>query len=162
QKPGDLANRLTSDVDRIQDVLISVLVNLVTSVLTLAAMLAIMFYVSWRFTLLSLVAAPLLFATVYTYTNRIKWSSRDPRKHEDRMGAVVQGGLGAIQLVQAYTREDYELERFRREASGSLQAGIRATMLQARFSPMVDFLTAVATGIVLWAGAHEVLSGRLT
>src|ERR1700716_307176 len=149
QSPGDLAQRLTSDVDRIQDVLISVLVNLVTSVLMLASMLAIMLYVNWRFTLLSLIAAPLLAATVYSYTNRIKWSSRDARKQEGRVAAVVQESLGAIQLVQAYTREDHELERFRREAAGSLEAGIQSTMLQARFTPMVDFMTAVATAIVL-------------
>lgn len=162
QSPGDLAQRLTADVDRIQDVLISGLVNLVTSVLTLGLMLSVMVYVNWRFTLLSLIAAPFLAATVYSYTNRIKWSSREARKQEGRVAGLVQETLGAIHLVQAYTREDHELERFRLEATGSLEAGIQATMLQARFSPTVDFLTALATGIVLWVGAHEVLAGRLT
>jgi subfamily B ATP-binding cassette protein MsbA len=162
QQPGDLANRLTSDVDRIQDVLISVMVNLATSVLTLVGMLAIMLTVSVRFTLLSLIVAPLLFATVYTYTNRIKWSSRTARKQEGRVAALVQESLSAIQLVQAYTREDHELKRFRREATGSLEAGIAATRLQSRFSPVVDVLTAVATVIVLWVGIHEVRAGRLT
>jgi subfamily B ATP-binding cassette protein MsbA len=162
QHPGDLANRLTSDVERIQDVVISVVVNMATSVLTLVGMVGLMFYISWHFALLALATAPLLFATVYSYTRRIKWSSRDARKQEGRVAAMVQESLSGIQLVQAYTREDFELERFRREASGSLEAGIRATMLQSRFSPLVDVLTAFATVIVLWVGAHEVLSGQLT
>ncbi|GAC1526147.1 MAG: ABC transporter ATP-binding protein [Thermoleophilaceae bacterium] len=162
QQPGDLANRLTADVDRIQDVVISVAVNLVTGVLTLAGMLAIMLLVSWRFTLLALIMAPLLFALVFTYTNRIKWSSRRTRRQEGQVAAAVQESLSAIHLVQAYSREEHERERFRREAANSLESGIRATALQARFSPLVDFLTAVATVMVLWVGAHEVLRGRLT
>jgi subfamily B ATP-binding cassette protein MsbA len=162
QQPGDLANRLTADVDRIQDVVISVVVNLVTSLLTLGGMLAIMLVISWRFTLLALVTAPLLFATVYRYTNRIKWSARSARRHEGQVAAVVQESLGAIQLVQAYTREEHEHERFRARASASLQATLQATRLQARFSPAVEFMTAIAAALVLWIGAHEVLRGRLT
>jgi subfamily B ATP-binding cassette protein MsbA len=161
-QPGDLANRLTADVDRIQDVVIAVVVNLVTGILMLTGMLAIMFYVSWRFTLLALAVTPLLFATVFVYTNRIKWSARRARRQEGQVAAAVQESLGAIHLVQAFTREDHERERFRTRASGSLDASLEATMLQARFSPLVQFLTAVATVLVLWVGAHEVLRGRMT
>src|SRR5207248_1318387 len=82
--------------------------------------------------------------------NQIKWSSRRARQQEGRVAAMLQESLGGIQLVQAYTREDYEFERFRREAAGSLQASIRATMLQARFSPVVDFLAAAGSAVVLW------------
>jgi ATP-binding cassette, subfamily B, bacterial len=162
QRPGDLAQRLTSDVDRLQDVMISVFVNLVTNVLTLVGIAAIMVYVNWKFTLVALAFSPALFLTVYRYTNQIKWSSRRARQQEGRVAAMLQESLGGIQLVQAYTREDYEFERFRREAAGSLQASIRATMLQARFSPVVDFLAAAGSAVVLWAGAHEVLRGDLT
>ncbi|HEY3190068.1 MAG TPA: ABC transporter ATP-binding protein [Solirubrobacteraceae bacterium] len=162
QRPGDLAARLTSDVDRVQDVVIAVLVNFVTSVLTLVGILAIMLYVNWQFTLVALAFSPALFLAVFRYTNRIKWSSRDWRKQEGRVAAVLQESLGGIQLVQAYTREDYEFERFRREAAGSLEASMRSTMLQARFSPIVDFLAAGGTAVVLFVGAHEVLRGSLT
>src|SRR5204862_7873763 len=136
--------------------------NSVTRVLKLVGILAIMLYVNWQFTLVALAFRPALFLAVFRYTNRIKWSSRDWRKQEGRVAAVLQESLGGIQLVQAYTREDYEFERFRREAAGSLQASIRATMLQARFSPVVDFLAAAGSAVVLWAGAHEVLRGDLT
>ncbi len=162
QHPGDLAARLTSDVQKLQDVVVSAVVTLVTSTLTLAGMLAVMFAVDWRFTLLALATTPLLAATVWFHTTRIKASSRHARKQDGRVAAVVQESLSAIHLVQAYSREDYEFERFRREAQGSLESGIRATMLQARFSPLVDFFTAVATIVVVWFGAHAVSAGTLT
>ena len=65
QQPGDLASRLTSDAQRLQDVVVTVLVTLVTSLLTLVGMLTVMVIVDWRFTLMALATTPLLFATVY-------------------------------------------------------------------------------------------------
>jgi ATP-binding cassette subfamily B protein len=162
QRPGDLANRLTGDVERIQLVAITVVGTLVTSVLMLAGMLAVMFYVDWTFTLLAMAVAPLLAATVYRYTKRIKFSARRARRYEGRVAAVVQESLSAIHLVQAYTREDHEFERFRREASESLDSNIEAAMMQARFAPVVDFLTGIATVIVLYVGALQIKNGSLT
>jgi ATP-binding cassette, subfamily B, bacterial len=162
QRPGDLANRLTGDVERIQVAAITVVGTLVTSLLTLAGMLAVMLYVDWKFTLLAVTIAPLLLLTVYRYTKRIKSSARRARAYEGRVASVVQESLSAIHLVQAYTREDYEFERFRREASESLDSNIEAAMLQARFTPVVDLLTAMATVAVLFVGALQVKSGNLT
>jgi ABC-type multidrug transport system fused ATPase/permease subunit len=162
QRPGDLANRLTGDIDRILTVVISLVVNVATNALTLVGMLAIMFYVNWQFTLLAIAITPVLFLTIYKYTNRIKFSSRHARKQEGRVAALVQESLSAIHVVQAYTREEYEFERFRQEAAGSLKSSMEATALQARFSPLVDFLSAVSTVVVLWVGAHAVMNGRLT
>jgi ATP-binding cassette subfamily B protein len=162
QRPGDLASRLTADVDRILTVAISAVVTIVTSGLMLVGMLTVMMLASWKFTLLALASTPLLLLTVLRYTNRVKILSRRARKQEGRVAAVVQESLSAIHLVQGYTREEYEFERFRREAEGSLESSLQATNLQARFSPMVDVATAIAVVVVLWVGSHQVLSGALT
>jgi ATP-binding cassette subfamily B protein len=162
QRPGDLANRLTADVERILQVAIQAVVTIITSGLMLVAMLTVMTIASWKFTLLALATTPLLLLTVFRYTNRVKRLSRHARKQEGKVAAVVQESLSAIQLVQGFTREDYEHERFRREAEGSLESSLRATGLQARFAPMVDFATAIAVVTVLWFGSHQVLEGSLT
>jgi ATP-binding cassette subfamily B protein len=162
QRPGDLANRLTADVERILSATMSAVVTIFTSGLMLVGMLTVMLIASWQFTLLALASTPLLLLTVFRYTNRVKRLSRHARKQEGRVAAMVQESLSAIHLVQSYTREDYEHERFRREAAGSLESSIQATSLQARFSPMVDLGTAIAVVSVLWFGAHQVLHGDLT
>jgi ATP-binding cassette, subfamily B, bacterial len=162
QRPGDLANRLTADVERILSATMSAVVTIFTSGLMLVGMLTVMLIASWKFTLLALASTPLLLLIVFRYTNRVKRLSRHARKHEGRVAAVVQESLSAINLVQGYTMEDYEHERFRREAEGSLQSSIQATSLQARFSPMVDVATAIAVVAVLWFGSREVLHGDLT
>jgi ATP-binding cassette subfamily B protein len=121
-----------------------------------------MLYVDWMFTLLAITVTPLLAVTVYRYTRRIKSSARRARSYEGRVAAVVQESLSGIKAVQAYTREGHEFKRFRREASESLDSNIEAAMLQARFPAVVDFLTAIATVIVLYVGAIQVKNGNLT
>jgi subfamily B ATP-binding cassette protein MsbA len=85
KKTGDLISTVTSDIDAIQD-FIFVLLGMIVTTLTLVGMLAIMFYLNWRFTLIALSVAPVLFVVVYSFTRRIKRVSRAVRKKE---GEVV-------------------------------------------------------------------------
>jgi len=73
---GDLISTVTADIDSIQDFISQALLGMVVAVLTLVGMLAVMFYLNWRFTLIALSITPFLFAVVYTYTRRIKQASR--------------------------------------------------------------------------------------
>ncbi len=81
-RTGDLISRITSDIDAIQDFISQALLGIVVNVLTLVGMLAVMFYLDWRFTLIALSVAPPLFVVVYFYTRRIKQASRAVRKKE--------------------------------------------------------------------------------
>jgi subfamily B ATP-binding cassette protein MsbA len=65
-------------------------------------------------------------------------------------------------VVQAYTREDYEQSRFERENRQLVAMGIQASTLRAALVPVADLLVAIGTALVLWYGAHEVLTGGLT
>ncbi len=63
---------MTSDIDSIQDFVTSAMLGIVANVLTLLGIVGIMLYASWRFTLISLAIAPVLFVVVYFFTRRIK------------------------------------------------------------------------------------------
>jgi len=71
-RTGDLLTRVTGDIDAIQDFITTALLGIVINVLTLGGMLGVMFYINWRFTLIGLSVAPVLFLVVYFYTKRIK------------------------------------------------------------------------------------------
>jgi subfamily B ATP-binding cassette protein MsbA len=84
-RTGDLLTRVTKDIDAIQDFINSALLGIVVNLLTLAGMIGVMFYINWRFTLLALSIAPVLFVIVYFYTRRIKAASRAVRKKESEL-----------------------------------------------------------------------------
>jgi ATP-binding cassette, subfamily B, bacterial len=162
QRTGDLITRVMSDITRIQDMLIQSFSVLVPNVTMLVGMMIVMFWIDWAFTLLALAVGPPLMLVVIRYKGRIKGASRRARTLEGRLAAQTGETLGAVRVVQAFTREDFEDERFSRQSSNTLAANLEATRLQARFTPLIDVLAGVGTAVVLLVGAHRVLSGDLT
>ena len=119
---GDLISRVTSDIDAIQSFITSGLLGALVNGLTLVGMVGVMFYINWRFTLIALSVAPVLFAVVYRYTRRIKKASREVRKKEGEIVSVIQEVLTSIRVVKAFAREDYE-----QQPAGGAEPGKRRT-----------------------------------
>ena len=161
-RTGDLLTRVTSDIDAVQDFITSALLGIVINILTLSGMLAVMFYMNWRFTLIGLSVAPVMFLFVYVYTRRIKKATRLVKKREGELMSGVAEKLTSIQVVQAFAREEYEDQRFDWESRQNVSAGLRARSMKARLSPMVDLLVAVGTCLVLGYGARLVLKEGFT
>ncbi|MFL6183142.1 MAG: ABC transporter ATP-binding protein, partial [Actinomycetes bacterium] len=161
-RTGDLISRVTSDIDAIQDFINTALLGVLVSLMTLAGMIGVMFYVNWRFTLIALSVAPVLFAVVYFYTRRIKKASRALRKQESELMSGVAEVLTSIQVVQAFAREDYEDRRFTMDSKHSVQAALQARSMKAKLSPLVDVIVAIGTCLVLGYGAHLILGGSLS
>ena len=155
---GDLISTVTADIDAIQDFISQALLGIVVSILTLVGMLAVMFYIDWRFTLISLSVTPFLFIVVYTYTHRIKQASRALRKKEGEVVSVVAEVLSSIRVVKAFAREDYEEERFTKQSLESVEMALKARGLKAKLAPVVEVIIAVGTCFVLWYGVNLVLA----
>src|SRR5258708_353710 len=125
-------------------------------------MVVVMFCVNWRFTLIALSVAPVLFAVVYSYTRRIKKASRAVRKKEGEIVSVIQEVLTSIRVVKAFAREDYEQHRLEEESLESVEIALHARGLKAKLSPLVEIIVAIGTSMVLWFGARMVMKGGLS
>jgi ATP-binding cassette subfamily B protein len=161
-RTGDLITRVTSDIGAVQDFINSALLGMLVSVITLVGIIGVMFYLNWRFTLIALSVAPVLFLVVYYYTRRIKSASRAVRKQEGNLLSIVQEVLTSIRVVKAFGREDYEEKRFASESLANVEAGLQARSIKAKLSPLVEVIVAFGTCLVLWYGARLALAGQLT
>jgi ATP-binding cassette subfamily B protein len=161
KRTGDLISRVTTDIDAIQSFIASGLLGSLTDILTLVGMVVVMFFLNWRFTLIALAVAPVLFLVVYDYTRRIKKASREVRKKEGEIVSVIQEVLSSIRVVKAFAREDYEQRRLEEESLESLETTLRARSLKAKLSPFVEIIVATGTCAVLWFGARMVMAGSL-
>ncbi|MGO4880425.1 MAG: ABC transporter ATP-binding protein [Bryobacteraceae bacterium] len=162
KQTGDLVSRVTSDIDAIQSFIATGMLSALISVITLVGMVGVMFYLNWRFTLIALSIAPVLFVLVYTYTRRIKKAAREVRKKEGEIVSVIQEVLSSMRVVKAYAREDYEQSRLEGESLESVEIALHARGLKARLAPLVAILIAIGTSMVLWFGARMVLAGTLS
>jgi ATP-binding cassette, subfamily B, bacterial len=158
---GDLITRVTGDIEAVQDFITSALLGIFVDVLTLAGMMAVMFYLNWRFTLIALSTAPILMMVVYSFTRRIKKASRAVRKKQGELVSNVQEALTSVRVVQAFAREDYEQERFEAESMENVEAALEARTVKAKLAPLVDVVAAIGTCLVLGFGGRMALQQKL-
>jgi len=159
---GDLLSTVTSDIDSIQSFISSNFLDALIDVVTLTGMVAVMFFVNWRFTLIALSIAPLLALVVFRYTRSIKKASREVRRKQGEIVSVIQEVLSSMRVVKAFAREDYEVHRLEEESLENVEIALRARALKARLAPLVEVIVAIGTGLVLWFGARLVLAGSLS
>ena len=162
KRTGDLIGRVTTDIEAIQSFITTALLGILSSVLTLVGIIGIMLYLNWRFTLISLAIAPVLFLVVYIFTRRIKKASRAVRKKESELLSIVQEVFSSIRVVKAFAREDYEERRFERQSLENVETALQARNLKGTLSPIVDIIVAIGTCVMLGYGARLVLAGQLT
>jgi ATP-binding cassette, subfamily B, bacterial len=162
KRTGDLISRVTSDIQSVQDFISSALLDMLVDALTLAGMVAVMFYYNWRFALIALSIAPALFLVVWVLTKRIKKASRAVRQKEGELANIVQEVFTSIRVVKAFSREDYEQRRFEEQSLENVETALQARSLKAKLSPIVEVLAAIGTCLVLGYGARLAMAGQLS
>ncbi|HEX6506036.1 MAG TPA: ABC transporter ATP-binding protein [Chloroflexota bacterium] len=162
QRTGDLMARVTGDISNIQDMVVTALSSVFVNGLTVIVIILVMLRLDLRYTLLTMVVVPFIYLAARHYRREIKHAARQARRSEGRVGSIVQEVFSSIRVVKAFTREDFEQQRFEEQSDQSLQAGLHSGKLQAQFAPIIDIIGAMGTVLVLWLGVSEVLAGRLT
>jgi ABC-type multidrug transport system fused ATPase/permease subunit len=162
QQIGPLISTITDDITAVQDFASTSLLDLLIDSLTIAGMLAVMFAIDWRFTLVALVATPLLAVFVFRLRAVIREATHDVRRRQSEIVSIVQEGLGSIRIVKAFARGGFERQRLEAKSRESVQAALYARRVRSLLGPVVTLFTAVGTAGVLWFGARQVLAGAMT
>ena len=161
-RTGDLVTHVTYDVDRMREVIISSLLPLLTNVLTLAAMVGVMFWMNWLLGCIVAVAFPVFFFVVSRLTARIKQIARVQRVREGAVASTTAETIGSIRIVQALSLQGKFMDIFSVANRKSLQTGNQVQRLSAGLERTTDLLATSTAAVVLWYGARNVLEGRLT
>jgi ATP-binding cassette subfamily B protein len=159
---GDSIYRVTWDTFSIQTLFNSGLIPLISSVITLAGMMVIMLRFDTVLTLLALVVAPLMGATIKFYNRRLSDVSTEYHTRESKVSAVIQESIAAIRTIQSFAREEDEVRRFSADAAQSVDANVRLTKVQVMSSFVIGLITAAGTVAMIWVGGQRVLAGRLS
>lgn len=162
QRIGDLVMRTTSDTTMMREMMVEALVVSTVSVLTIAAMVAVMAYVDWQLTLISLSVLPLLLISLLRVSRELRKAVRKQRSREGKMAAHIGETLGAIAVVQVHGREAAESARFGDANKRALRQGLRTVKLESSLERNSEIVIAIGTGLVLWFGTERVRVGVLT
>jgi ATP-binding cassette, subfamily B, bacterial len=159
---GDIISRISDDVEEIEDLMLSGMASALAYLFQLVFFVGALFYLDWQLALVSLLVAPLFFFAARNFSRKIKSAAREERRLSGSISAVAEESLSNATLVQAYNRQDTEVERFRRENEGNFVAQMAATRLSALFSPLIDMIELSGVMVVLGLGAYGLSQGRLT
>ncbi len=162
QRVGDLMYRITSDSFAVQTMIMNGLLPILSAVILLGGMLIVLFPMDPTLTLLALTIVPVLFGVIAAFNRKIVDVATEVRDLDSRVYSLVQWGMAAIKVVQAFTKEEEEHRRFMGASRESLRATLRLYNWQTLYSAAVNVVVAVGTAIVVYAGARAVLSGNLT
>ena len=160
---GRLISRLTSDVHVLQDLITWSVLGTVNDVFVLVGIVAVMFGMSARLSLLAFVVIPVLGALTAVWQKEARQRYRRVRKAIAAVNANLQENISGVRVVQAFSREERNLRAF---ADGinreNLEANLHANRLSALFFPAVDLVSVAATAVVIWFGGQMVIGGTLT
>jgi ATP-binding cassette subfamily B protein/subfamily B ATP-binding cassette protein MsbA len=159
---GDLIYRVTADTYAIQTLAMNGLFPILSALLLLAGMLVVMIRLDPLLTAVACSVGPLLLAGIVLVNRHITAAATEMRERESEVYQIVQRNLSAIKVVQAFSREGVEHRRFVAGSRASLRSGLRLYTLQTAYGAATNVLIAAGTAAVLWIGAQQVWSGRLS
>jgi ATP-binding cassette, subfamily B, bacterial len=162
RKLGDVIARLLGDVVSIESLVLSGVAAALSYVLRIVFFVGALFYLQWQLTLASLFVVPLFWLVAKYFSRLIKQVSREKRRRSGALSAVVEESFSNVALVQAYNRQDREVERFQRENLGSFEAALASTRLQALFTPLVDVIELAGVMVVVGMGTWVLAQGQLS
>jgi ATP-binding cassette, subfamily B, bacterial MsbA len=162
RRTGELMSRVTNDVTLLQTSLTGNILPIASQIVILIGSIAIVFAINWRITLVALVVAPVAALSSSLLGRRIRRTTHGVQRGLGDAGIVLEEALSAPRVVKAFTREDYETERFTGRMRGSLREALRRAAAQSLLGPLAGFIGFTSVIIVIWFGGHEVLAGRLT
>ena len=162
QQMGKILSTITADVSQIQDFASSSLLTIVVDALTIIGMLGLMFYLQWDFALIALGVTPFLLLFVARFRKAVKRATREVRKDQSNMVAILEEGLQSMRVVNAFGRQQLEEERLNKASIETVNAALRARKIKSMLNPIVAVIVAVCTALILWRGAVLVLAGVMT
>ncbi|MER8006155.1 ABC transporter ATP-binding protein [Streptomyces sp. NPDC094149] len=161
-RQGDLVERLTGDVEAIEQLVVSGVVGTVSAAFSAVFYACAALYLRWDLALATFVLAPLFLLAARRFAGRIKTASQDERVADGAITSVVEESLGNIVLTQAYNRRADEERKLDREARAWMRASVRGARLGEMYEQFVEVVETLCVLAVIGLGVWEISAGRMT
>jgi ATP-binding cassette subfamily B protein len=161
-RAGVIISRLTNDVEALDQLVTDGVTSLVQNTLTLVGTAILLFVLDWELALATLAVIPLMFVATVIFRVR---STRAYRAVRERLGlvtATLAEDIAGMRMVQAFTREQQNIENFRTVADRYRESNMQTVVLNGWYFPFVDLLSSVALAVVLGYGGHLYFQGSVT
>ncbi len=159
---GRLITRTISDLETIANIFSEGLIQIIGDLLQLVVILIVMFYTDWRLTLVVLIPMPLMIAATYIFKEAMKSAFQSVRTWVSNLNTFLQEHISGMAIIQYFAREEQEMRKFKEINAEHRNAHIRANWYFSIFFPVLEVIVAIATGLLVWYGAKQILADSIS
>jgi ATP-binding cassette subfamily B multidrug efflux pump len=152
---GRLVTRVVTDLETIAEFFSQGLFMIVGDLLKMVVVIVMMFTIDWRLSLITLSVLPFLILATRMFQKGIKTSFQEVRKQVANLNSFVQERISGMSVIQLFTREKIEYEKFKEINNDYKKAYISAIWYYSIFFPITDLLSSMAIGLIVWYGGLQ-------
>ena len=156
---GRLVTRAVSDIETIASIFSQGLFTIISDLLKMVVVLGFMIYQSWKLTLLVLVVLPFILYATRVFQKKMKAAFEEVRTQVANLNTFVQERITGMKIVQLFTREQTEYERFKEINDKHRKGWIKTVWYNSIFFPIAEMSTSITIGLIVWYGGLRVMAG---
>lgn len=159
---GQLITRTVSDLETIADIFSQGLISIIGDSLTVITIIGMMIYQDWRLTLIVLIPMPFLMLATYVFKEAIKVAFQQVRTQISFLNTFLQEHISGVSIIQYFAREDQEFKKFTEINAKHRDAHIRSNWYYSIFFPVVEIISALSIGLLVWYGSKSILNNQVS
>ena len=152
---GTLTTRTINDIEAINDIFSEGLIPILADMLSIVAILSAMIYTNWELTLICIIPFPFLMIATYFFKESVNKSFINVRNAIASLNAFVQEHISGMQIIQAFTAEEREQQKFEKINRHHRDSNIHAIFAYSVFFPVVEIILAFSMGLLVWYSARN-------
>lgn len=157
---GKLVTRSVFDIESISKIFSQGLFMIISDLLKMIVVLLFMFYMNWKLTLIVMCAMPILVIATRVFQKKMKVAFEEVRTQISNLNTFVQERVTGMKIVQLFSREDIEYEKFKVINDKHKKAWIKNVWYNSIFFPIADIISSISLGLVVWYGGMNIVAGN--
>lgn len=159
---GTVTTRTINDVEAIKRVFEQGSITIVADILSIIMVLAMMFYASWKLTMIFLLTVPLLVIASYIFKEKVKEAYQKVRTQISSMNAFLQERITGMRVIQIFNAQDQEMAKFKAINRKYTQANLDGIFYYAVFFPVVELINALALALLVFWGTKGIWNASIS
>jgi ATP-binding cassette subfamily B multidrug efflux pump len=156
---GQLVTRSVSDIESIARIFSQGLFMIISDLMKMLVVLIFMFYMNWKLTWIVVVAIPVLVVITRVFQRKMQVAFEEVRAQIANMNSFVQERVTGMKIVQLFTREIIEADKFKEINDKHKKAWIKTILYNSIFFPIADIISSLTLGFIVMYGGMKILNG---
>lgn len=158
---GQLVTNSVNDMERIGEIFSAGFFEILSDFLKMIIVVVVMLFVDWRLALIVFATLPIMIYATHWFQKSMNIAFTDVRREVANLNAFVQERISGMKIIQLFTQERPQYQKFKQINKKHRTAWLKNIWYNSVFFPIVEVLTSIAIGLVVWYGGLQSMGGEI-